>query len=629
MTVRTRNLRFARKTPLASAAIVLSVLSTVVFLPGALDMWQLPKVGMVFAGCFAAALVAPTGVLPRWFVVLVACAGGVLLVCALAGSAPVPQVMGRWPRYEGVVSISAYFAACWLGSRLLGPRSADRHSRLFIYVVAFCSIMLGLIAGLETAGVRLVSGTVDRTGSLTGNASAQGVLAAMFSAVLVPALLGRWGGGRPRRIVLAAAAACAVGAVVLSASRGAILALFAIALIGITVAATRHPRRIRAMVAGGCCLVLLAGICLIVPLTRDRFLGLTPFSGATISGRIALWSETARLVAERPVLGVGPSGFEDAIAAAHDDSWFALAGDAAVDSPHNWILQAAVVGGVPLVLLVVGLACAVAVTAFRAWRRLVVAEASTARLGGASLAVVACGLAMLADRSSPATCLFAALLLGSLVAVPRVSLPTAVAPRRFRGVVIPATLASALLLLVVSASAAEIALAIGTSDVASSRFDEAERAFERAESLRPWDVDVDLIAAESFAASAERPGSPVIAAQLAASWADRALAAAPDSIAAAKALAVGQQYTGDLPSAVSTLRAAAARAPGDPDVAHRLGGLLTLGNEWEDARIQLERAVRLDPDGVGRWQTLAYLCSLQGDTECEKRSAEQISWLGG
>ena len=48
-----------------------------------------------------------------------------------------------------------------------------------------------------------------------------------------------------------------------------------------------------------------------------------------------------------PRLGWGPSGFEDAVPAAHGPDWYSTMGRGVVlDSPHNVFLQFAVSGGI-------------------------------------------------------------------------------------------------------------------------------------------------------------------------------------------------------------------------------------------------------------------------------------------
>ena len=153
--------------------------------------------------------------------------------------------------------------------------------------------------------------------------------------------------GRIETLLLGAAAALAA-LTVYSGSRAALLALVA-GIVVATVLAT-GGRRMRVAIGAGA-IGSVAVLALRLPTMGPRLLGFSPLAGDTIGDRIVIWSETLRVAAAHPVLGVGPSGFLDAVAAVHDFRWFTSAGDTSVlDSPHDVLLQALAIGG-PLALL--------------------------------------------------------------------------------------------------------------------------------------------------------------------------------------------------------------------------------------------------------------------------------------
>jgi tetratricopeptide (TPR) repeat protein len=99
----------------------------------------------------------------------------------------------------------------------------------------------------------------------------------------------------------------------------------------------------------------------------------------------------------------------------------------------------------------------------------------------------------------------------------------------------------------------EIPMQQGISAASAGRPAEAASFFDQALAAPPWDADTASIAAQSLAQAAEMqvPG----AAELSIGYARKALEATPNSLSAAKALSVGQQYAGDLEGAENTLNA--------------------------------------------------------------------------
>src|SRR6187399_2770225 len=136
----------ARRDAVAAVAIVLAVVASVVFLPGALERWTLPKELLLVVATLLAAIAAPAGRLPRWLWILIGVGAAVLAVSALLGAAPVTQLFGRWPRYEGLVTIPVYVAAVWTGARLLGPGADGGRRSIFTTSVAVAAIASGVVS---------------------------------------------------------------------------------------------------------------------------------------------------------------------------------------------------------------------------------------------------------------------------------------------------------------------------------------------------------------------------------------------------------------------------------------------------------------------------------------------------
>jgi O-antigen ligase len=606
------------RVPLAFIALM-----SVAFLPGALDMWELPKVIMVALACLFAVLASPAGRVPTWMWMLIALASAVLVVAAISGAAPVSQLMGRWPRYEGAVTIPAYVGACWCGARVLGP-GASRETREFgVRLFAFSSIAVGLIAILENVGHPALSAVDDRSGSLTGNASAQGVVGVMFAGLLIVSMArARFRLRSVHAWSVSLGFGCAVVTVVLSGSRGALAALFIVGCIFAVFIIVSRPAKRRNATVVVCAFIALSAAIGAVPATRDRLLGVSPMAIDTVRDRLSIWREATNLLVAHPVLGVGPSGYSDAIVTEHTPTWFGQVGsNTVIDSPHDWLLQAAVAGGISLLVISLSIVILVVVSGCRSVRAADSAGNESDILCGSLLALAGGTIALLVHFTSPSSTLFAAFLVGIVVSRPAPRSYVTTTTRRLWRVSVFAVWVACLAV----TAFAEVPLESGTRQAQGGDLAEAQCSFELAQSLRPWDVDTTLLAAEAFASAADR-GVPN-AAHPATTWARAALGSAPSSVQAAEALAVGLQYSGDFSASAETLNRLSLEDPNDPDLEHRLGGVLILESDYAGAKAALERASALAPNDLNTWITLNYLYKLESDQAGISRTNIEIDRL--
>ena len=332
--------------PRERAALLLLVVSGACFLPGALDRFVFPKLAVAAIGVMLALTVPGRGRLPREVIGMLGLGGLLLLVAALTSAAPLAQLLGRSPRYEGVVGLSVYLGALIAGARLLGARQTPGASAWMLDVLSVAALAIGIEAALEATGLRPLASNVSRPGSLLGNASDQGAWAVLaLGPLAIAAFTFR------EKLHVAGAVAAAV-ALATSGSRGALAGAVAVVAV---LALCRPPRAV--VIGLACGVVVVAAGVLALPASRARVLQTSPLAQQTTKGRTLLWSETASLVVDHPLLGVGPSGYVDAIPAYHDRRYEREVGPQnPPDSPHNWILQAASAGGVLLALLAVALA---------------------------------------------------------------------------------------------------------------------------------------------------------------------------------------------------------------------------------------------------------------------------------
>ena len=536
--------------PRERAALLLLVVSGACMLPGALDRFAFPKLAVAAIGVMLALSVAARGRLPREVIGMLGLGGLLLLAAALASTAPLAQLIGRSPRYEGVVALSVYLGALIAGSRLLGSRQAPGASAWMLDVLSVAALAIGIEAALEATGLRPLASNVSRPGSLLGNASDQGAWAVLaLGPLAIAALTFR------EKLHVAGAVGAAV-ALATSGSRGALAGAVAVVAV---LALCRPPRAVAIGLA--CGVVVVAVGVFALPASRARVLQTSPLAVQTTKGRALLWSETASLVFDHPLLGVGPNGYVDAIPVYHDRQYEREVGpQSPPDSPHNWILQAASAGGLLLALLAVALAGWTLVAGWRAVRRETGSEAVIA--AGLLAGLAGYAVALLFHFTTPGTAPLAALYAGALLSQP---IRTGGWSRRSMSVSASRVAAAAygvLAVVLVAAAFAEIPLRQALVRAAEGDLRAANHDFDLARALRPWDPGVAQVATHAYAVLSAH-GVPR-AAELGSTWAARELDGYPDSVQGLQDAAVIDRALGRRGAAEARLRAARRLEPENP-----------------------------------------------------------------
>jgi hypothetical protein len=500
---------------LAVAAAPLAVV------PGGLTRFVFAKLLVLALALVLGAYLLPQGRLPRSVVVALAAGGLVFVAAALAGDTPVASLVGRWPRYEGLPVLGLYVGALWLGARVVG-RGLARTIHV-AHALGAMSLVLCLFSVLEKVGSSpLGPSDLARPGSLLGNATDQGIVAAMAALAVAGALT------RHRDSFLLVSLVAALSTVALSGSR---LALFITAAGLVATGLMSEKRRVAPSLAAVVGLVVVA---LAVPETRRRLPDL-----ATAEARLIQWRLTFDLVADHPWLGVGPSRYVDAFGRYEDAEWVRFTGAGTLaDSPHNLALQAAVAGGVPLLVVLVAFAAVMV----RAARRSLTnhPESLVLLVPVAGYAVSLVGNFTVAGP----TCL-AAFLLGAAVAEPA---PSHV-PRWHRhpvaAVAVVATVAMA------AGCLADNRLADGVDQVSAGSLAEATTSIDAARSYQPLDGDISMLAAQAMTARAAA-GDPLAAAP-AVELARHSLDRTPDTYASLLSLGVASRTAGDADGSLAAL----------------------------------------------------------------------------
>lgn len=545
----------------SSRGLWLVAIAPLAWWPDGFSRFTFPKLLLLAVAAACAAWGPARGRLPRRLVVLALAGGLVVVAAAVASDAPLAALVGRWPRYEGVLTLLLYFAAAWVGARV-----AARDARALVAPLTVVSTVLGVLAVLDLVHLDpLALGSGPRGGSVLGNATDQGLVAVMCLAVLGDALLRD---RAPGPLV------GATGALVALAASGSRTALVVGVLVLVALALRVRGRR--TTVAAGVGLVVLLAAALAFPSTRERLL-----SGTTVEGRLLQWPPSWRLAVDHPVLGVGPSGYLDAFGRYETSEWVQWAGPyQQVDSPHSWLLQAWSAGGVPLLLLALALAAYVVLLGVRAVR-------AQPELHGPLLAVVACGAGLLPSFTAAGPVALAALLVGVLVGEP----VRGDEPARRSHLV---ALASAGVAVVLAASCiSEWSMQRGVEAAGRGEAVAAAEQFDRAATWRPWDSDVSMLAAQGLAPLAS--AGDVDAAIAAERFARESLARTPHTYASQVALGaalLAQQRTDE---ALVELDEAVDTFPRRPAALVQRALVQAATGRSAEASADLERAAALAP----------------------------------
>ncbi len=483
-------------------------------IPGALNRFVFGKLVLADAGVLAAFLCQARGRLPRSAWLTLIAAGALLIGGAISSQDPVDRLIGLAPRYEGVLVVFLYLGALVAGARILGPERANGSTAWLMGCLSWVAVAVGSIATLETAGVTVFPGTGSRVGSLLGNASDAGAWAVLCLGPLVATAI------VVRRGLYVAGAVAASVALACSGSRGAFVGALALAVVLWVSLGAPRQRALVAAVAAAVALVFA------LPATRTRITGSEPLARRTPQGRALLYEETLRLIVAKPFAGYGLDAFSEEVRRENTDEYERVVGpENPPDSPHDWLLQAAVAGGVPLALLAVFLA---ALTVVQGWRKLSTqpTEGEAAVSAGLLAGLVGYAVALLFHFTSPGTTPLAAVFAGALLADRTVPGRASRLGRPARPIAVG--IASAALFALVTASVAEIPLHNGIDEAARGNVQSASHQFDVAKAWRPWDAGIAALATHVFATLSEHGIAGAAAAGR--SWAREALAAQGRSV---------------------------------------------------------------------------------------------------
>ncbi|WP_432393379.1 O-antigen ligase family protein [Pseudarthrobacter sp. L19] len=326
---------------MAAAFVLLTLAVPLVMIPSGLYRFELPKILLMSLAVAAALIVPSSGALSlraKWLL------GGVLaaiLVAALFSGNPLLGIVGRWPRYDGLLLSTVYAGLVAGGARVFGGAGGADARLLWARGTSVVMIALAPLALSEALGARPLGGAVDvRPGATLGNATDLGIVALVGCVSLLPLAI------RPKNWLMNLGAAAGALSSICSGSRAVIIALV-IALLILAAQTLYASFRIRRLGATAAAVLGFLGACVVVvfavPATAHRL-----FSAQTVSGRWLLWQQSMKLITDHLVLGVGPGLFVDLFPRYQSDSFARQVGtEFPADSPHMLPLELLAAGGFP------------------------------------------------------------------------------------------------------------------------------------------------------------------------------------------------------------------------------------------------------------------------------------------
>jgi O-antigen ligase len=586
-----------------AAALVLAVAGAVDpggFRPFTTLRWALVGLAAAVAAVtgLAGATVSTRARLPR----LVVLAGAGLLVCLVVATAaaldPLSAVLGHPRRHLGLLGWAVSALAFVAGTRLAPGQIRRLLGRAGVVAAGITGgAALADVAGWDPAGSRFAGG---RVGGLLGQPLYLGAAAVLLMPLAVGVAVDPSAGRAWRRAGVGAAVACGL-ALAFTQTRGAWLG----AALALAVAWPRLAPRGRAWLAArprplvaGLALAVVLGLALV----GARATAALDPDAAGGRSRLDDWVVAARVIAAHPLTGVGPEGYRIAAPAHVDDGYARRHGrDEVLDRAHNGALDVAVTAGIPAAAFYVSLLGGVVACSARVVRR-----SPDPVAAGAAAGVVAWvgqqAVGFPIAEVDPLAWLLAGVVVVAASRLASADGPPPSLPARARWSRPAARLAA-------GTTAAAVAAAGWTSVATDRDLRAAERAAagapaaavaaaDRATERRPDDIDAWYVAARVASAPA---GLPAVDAGLdrveeGLTWFpdDPALRALHTDLLVERGLR--SRLPDDLTAAEAAARARTATDPSGPRAHRQLGLVLAAGGRPAEARVELARALALDPD---------------------------------
>jgi len=227
-------------------------------------------------------------------------------------------IFGTYDRWEGLLTIATYALLFWLAVQLI---AGDADADWIIWSLLFSGYVVAVVAVLQ-AGFGVLGGGFFRSTYIRADATMAhpdflGIFLAMLLPIALAKLIGRHS-GLTRLLAANFVVVLSLG-LVATFTRSAWIG----AVLGVAVVLALHGGRLRVLPVIGFVALLavafgaLAWFVNARPTTvpggvanvYSRIVSITDLSSGSIAERLAVWGDTPRVIAARPILGWGPSNF--------------------------------------------------------------------------------------------------------------------------------------------------------------------------------------------------------------------------------------------------------------------------------------------------------------------------------
>lgn len=266
----------------------------------------------------------------------------VIVVAAARGLDPLYGWTGTPERHLGALTWLLCALAFLVGHSL----KDDGEGRLVASSAVAASVVVGGWATAEVLGWKPLdlAGSGDRPVGPFGSSAYLGAVTLLLGAVAVGTALDTGRGRRARIVGLVGATGCGVGLVASGARAAWLGAVFAA---GVTMAVRAGARRRRAWIPAAAAVTACVGLALATGVA-GRVGDVVSDDQGGARGRMDEWGVAVRVIAENPVLGVGPEGYRIAFGGSVDEAYEKAHGRSPLpDRAHSSLLDVAATSGVP------------------------------------------------------------------------------------------------------------------------------------------------------------------------------------------------------------------------------------------------------------------------------------------